>query len=887
MTQAESEDPLHGPWTAPLQELRSENLSQADLCWIVTRNLWRLMPLIAKDSQLQELRKRELEEIIEAIFMCGLAGFARSSSSWSRGHGLIAHAAMLRLSNKEYKISGYELLLRAKARTTATISMSAEICAVIATADQDRTVKDLDELLSHSLTVLEESLNSLAEVEKLELYIQEFEEDFTFLFKPEQRGDHLRLWHYRAELDEASFFDFLNQFSFFPTNENPDGYWNEFASSPDCSEQAARDLVAWGKLKKFDREGPISVQGFLGQRPESSDTSRRTAEDEEEPPQPPSGATNQISHPDVRSELVGQQSILSEEDDSLAHRHAANAVVDFVESERTQLPLTISVEGEWGTGKSSFMNLIRAKLNRRESDFVTVWFNPWRYETVEAMWAAFAISLTDQLRKNGQISWFYRARIWVQLHWQRFRAAKKAWPVLKFCLVLALYLGALTLVPFLFWLISGERFPDASIGGLDGKQLLGGTLAIPFVAFLFPLLKRLFQWTGNPLSDDIKSYFRSPDYSEKATVLQRFHSDVRRIMVAYANGKKIALFMDDLDRCEVPVATEILRTLNLFLAVDQDEESLSSGAQIGEKAPEMVCFIGMDREKVAASISLQHEDLLPFLDQSHSSGSDHSGSKQEQGLCFGINYLEKFIHLSIAIPQPDIFQMANFLDGICGKETEHESASEEDEPITSQEKQKAQVKASKLSPELRGEELGVEEVKTSLFKRLRLSRRERKAYEDGTDDRRREAKGQIEERETKLLRECTELALPVLDFNPRRVKQFVNLFRLRIRLAAELGFFRTSENSEFEDSGLTMEQMGKLAAIELGAPRIFAAIRRYPDGLAAEVYPRFLGDILESDPMISAFLDVSPQGATSETEDRWSLRSTDLSAYFRIGLPSR
>lgn len=46
-------------------------------------------------------------------------------------------------------------------------------------------------------------------------------------------------------------------------------------------------------------------------------------------------------------------------------------------------PLTLSVEGEWGAGKSSFMQQLQARLDRAGQ--VTVDFNPWRHHAEEAL----------------------------------------------------------------------------------------------------------------------------------------------------------------------------------------------------------------------------------------------------------------------------------------------------------------------------------------------------------------------------------------------------------------------------------------------------------------------------------------------------------------------
>ena len=59
----------------------------------------------------------------------------------------------------------------------------------------------------------------------------------------------------------------------------------------------------------------------------------------------------------------------------------------------------------------SFKNKIRAtfkyicsKIKRR--DYFTVWFNCWRYEKEDELWAAFALVLMEQL--SEQLSWWRR-----------------------------------------------------------------------------------------------------------------------------------------------------------------------------------------------------------------------------------------------------------------------------------------------------------------------------------------------------------------------------------------------------------------------------------------------------------------------------------------------
>ena len=52
------------------------------------------------------------------------------------------------------------------------------------------------------------------------------------------------------------------------------------------------------------------------------------------------------------------------------------------------------------------------------------------------------------------------------------------------------------------------------------------------------------------------------------------------------------------------------------------------------------------------------------------------------------------------------------------------------------------------------------------------------------------------------------MVAPALESNPRRLKQFVNLFRLRAYIAGEIGAF-----DEVGGRTLTLPQLGKFVAI--------------------------------------------------------------------------
>ncbi len=63
-------------------------------------------------------------------------------------------------------------------------------------------------------------------------------------------------------------------------------------------------------------------------------------------------------------------------------------------SQSIEAPYAISVDGLWGTGKTTIMKLLQGKLH--EGGYSTFWFNPWEYRNTESVVLAFLKSLAGQ-----------------------------------------------------------------------------------------------------------------------------------------------------------------------------------------------------------------------------------------------------------------------------------------------------------------------------------------------------------------------------------------------------------------------------------------------------------------------------------------------------------
>lgn len=67
------------------------------------------------------------------------------------------------------------------------------------------------------------------------------------------------------------------------------------------------------------------------------------------------------------------------------------SLADFIKNCET--PMTIAIQGDWGSGKTSLMNLIKEQI---KDEVTTFWFNTWQYSQFE-MQSYLAVTLINNL----------------------------------------------------------------------------------------------------------------------------------------------------------------------------------------------------------------------------------------------------------------------------------------------------------------------------------------------------------------------------------------------------------------------------------------------------------------------------------------------------------
>jgi KAP family P-loop domain len=580
-------------------------------------------------------------------------------------------------------------------------------------------------------------------------------------------------------------------------------------------------------------------------------------------------------------------------DDALGFKPYVHAIARFLLSDNTEPPLTLSVEGEWGSGKSSFLlqlkdavtgdgwwerfkktpvgkyfatkhsskrkpgkrviekpveNLTMNEVIRQRRRF-SVEFNPWRHDKEDSLWATFALEFLRQVSRQRMPlrRWYGHAQLFAAHYWWRkgwFEALRAVvvW-LLMFSLVASFFVvlvrkprWAEAMIHSLTEKMNGpprekagpkyqeliyfvENTPSEGEGGKPRDKsetgfdplvrmllLIGGNAA--YFAVVLTIWLRVKDIVGNPLEINLKQYLRAPDYEGRVAFVEQFHEDFKKIVNAYAGDKKVFVFIDDLDRCEVPKAAELMKAVNLLIADD----------------PRLIFILGMDRDKVAAGLAVKYEKMLPYLIPGKPEADRDVEWKRKGGLEFGHAFLQKFIQLPFRVPEPNPENYLEFIKTISVPvksvakaipNKTHKTAEPILNPTPSETvvNQNATIRAEKTDANPVETSAKMPDVTAPTEKQVK-ERREREFTFDG---------------DSQQILDTSLMYARTLGPNPRRLKQFMNLLRLQAYIVNEIGFFDPQQEGT---TAITIGQLGKFIAIGLKWPGLLADFAANPQLLA-------------------------------------------------------
>lgn len=298
------------------------------------------------------------------------------------------------------------------------------------------------------------------------------------------------------------------------------------------------------------------------------------------------------------------------EEDLIGFRVHAELIRDVV-NDHTVLPVTIGVFGDWGSGKTSIMKMLRAEL-AKDDQVAVVYFDAWLFEGYDDAKSALISSILKQLMANKRFPAELKEKatnLIKRVNWMRLM--KMGWDNVALPAVLAYATGGATAVPAV---VTGLKalFGKANEGSLNSEEA-----------------GKLFKESEDAEITEVK------DFREKFDELLRD-----------SKFKSLVVLIDDLDRCSPDRIVENLEAIRLFLNVDKT-----------------AFVIGADPRIVRHGIAVRYHQALDAARTSPTFGENPTEAAEQ----LVRDYVEKLIQVPYHLPRLSPAEIETYLSLLFAK----------------------------------------------------------------------------------------------------------------------------------------------------------------------------------------------------------------------------
>jgi hypothetical protein len=384
-------------------------------------------------------------------------------------------------------------------------------------------------------------------------------------------------------------------------------------------------------------------------------------------------------------------------------------------------PTVVTIEGPWGCGKSTLMDLVRKGMpepprstatprrltvrsasrllkdgppeeppvipSRRSRGVVTAWFNPWAHQSGEQVWAGLVAEIIEAAQpvlyptENG------REHYWFTRNLNRVDRYALRRTLYRRTLSRELTLGALGVVASMAIAIAelestvgiaGHRVQTALIALLlSASFLLLGTVHtlwrylrgaagrfLPGELFHGPVSSTVAPDSdpGDPVRAE---GLTDPLRRARAGSLYLHQHDVNGLMSDLdREGYELVVFVDDLDRCRAQTTAEVFEAINLFLAGFVSERRRTGLESAGDPGGSLRArfVIGLDPVVVAGHLDRVYDDLYPSAARG---GATPATGPDADDPSPGWAFLRKLVHLPVLVPQASEVDLLHFVDQVA------------------------------------------------------------------------------------------------------------------------------------------------------------------------------------------------------------------------------
>jgi len=354
---------------------------------------------------------------------------------------------------------------------------------------------------------------------------------------------------------------------------------------------------------------------------------------------------------------VSDNPVTDLKDDRLDRAALVGRLRQFVTNPKTYPPLVISVQGAWGSGKSSILKMLQKDLEARKKAR-TVWFNAWHCNDEDRL----LINLLDAVESQCVPPFYTPAGLLfrLRLYWLRFRASDRDAAVAFYGLLLIIFGLVLQYLPSD---LHAAQVSEVS----DLKGLFTTNLFQKLEEWQVPQVLKPVKWSApflwglgsllsllqlkafnaspadvvkegrNSLKEALKPLLSPIKILNGKDVRREFSENLKDVVDVLKPGKRLVIFLDDLDRCRPENIVRILEAVN-FLST----------------AAECIIFLGADYKKVQTLVSLEYEKIAIAEKKNEmaykaSVWPEPSAAKTRRE--YARAFMEKIVNLRINLPR--------------------------------------------------------------------------------------------------------------------------------------------------------------------------------------------------------------------------------------------
>jgi predicted KAP-like P-loop ATPase len=220
--------------------------------------------------------------------------------------------------------------------------------------------------------------------------------------------------------------------------------------------------------------------------------------------------------------------------DLLDFTHLVAAVRSII-ADKSLHPATVGIYGDWGSGKSSLMRMMRSEIEKGEDKkTMAIHFNGWLFESYDDAKSALMGTILDEIASKRDLG--SKAK-------ELFSKLVRKVDLMRLSVGIGKYVAA-----------------HALAGDLG--VVLAGVTDIPAVA------KVIAEHAKDVSAEDIEKLIKQNDtkQTDVRMAIRDFHQDFNELLKE-SGIETLVVFIDDLDRCNPETVIDIFEAIRLFLFV--------------------------------------------------------------------------------------------------------------------------------------------------------------------------------------------------------------------------------------------------------------------------------------------------------------------------------